>query len=174
MASSLSRFCSEMAFKTPHAAKISTMTPCAAQARRRACGQVRGGAKKSARRNDHQDPRRSVQIANGIIFQRHYIQRQLGEAGHTLAAVEVAGCYAPGGRYPLPSSVIMTAVEASVSVGHQMEKGTLQTHLLASRQSHLIASNPINQIIQSQSTQPTEQQSISRSIDQSNHFPINQ
>lgn len=33
-------------------------------------------------------------------------------AGHSLAPVASAGCYAPGGRYPLPSSVIMTAVTA--------------------------------------------------------------
>ena len=38
-----------------------------------------------------------------------------GKAGHNVAAVEVAGCYAPGGRYPLPSSVIMTAVTARVA-----------------------------------------------------------
>jgi histidinol dehydrogenase len=35
-----------------------------------------------------------------------------GEAGHHVAPVKVAGCYAPGGRYPLPSSVLMTAVTA--------------------------------------------------------------
>ncbi len=35
-----------------------------------------------------------------------------GTAGHTIAAVARAGCYAPGGRYPLPSSVLMTAVTA--------------------------------------------------------------
>lgn len=35
-----------------------------------------------------------------------------GQAGHTVAAVERAGCYAPGGRFPLPSSVLMTAVTA--------------------------------------------------------------
>ena len=35
-----------------------------------------------------------------------------GEAGHTVAPVERAGCYAPGGRYALPSSVLMTAVTA--------------------------------------------------------------
>ncbi|MCU0232963.1 MAG: histidinol dehydrogenase [Thermoanaerobaculales bacterium] len=35
-----------------------------------------------------------------------------GEAGHQVAPVERAGCYAPGGRYPLPSSVLMTAVTA--------------------------------------------------------------
>ena len=35
-----------------------------------------------------------------------------GKAGHTVSACRAAGCYAPGGRYPLPSSVIMTAVTA--------------------------------------------------------------
>lgn len=35
-----------------------------------------------------------------------------GEAGHTVEPVEAAGCYAPGGRYPLPSTVLMTAVTA--------------------------------------------------------------
>lgn len=35
-----------------------------------------------------------------------------GMAGHTVAPVAVAGCYAPGGRYPLPSSALMTAVTA--------------------------------------------------------------
>jgi len=35
-----------------------------------------------------------------------------GSAGHTIAPMGVAGCYAPGGRYPLPSSVLMTAVTA--------------------------------------------------------------
>lgn len=38
-----------------------------------------------------------------------------GEAGHTVVAVQTAGCYAPGGRYPLPSSVLMTAVTARVA-----------------------------------------------------------
>jgi len=35
-----------------------------------------------------------------------------GRAGHTVAPCQTAGCYAPGGRYPLPSSVVMTAVTA--------------------------------------------------------------
>jgi phosphoribosyl-ATP pyrophosphohydrolase/phosphoribosyl-AMP cyclohydrolase/histidinol dehydrogenase len=35
-----------------------------------------------------------------------------GRAGHWIAPVERAGCYAPGGRYPLPSSVLMTVVAA--------------------------------------------------------------
>lgn len=35
-----------------------------------------------------------------------------GVMGHRVAPVERAGCYAPGGRYPLPSSVLMTACTA--------------------------------------------------------------
>lgn len=35
-----------------------------------------------------------------------------GKAGHTVSACRAAGCYAPGGRYPLPSSVLMTAITA--------------------------------------------------------------
>lgn len=35
-----------------------------------------------------------------------------GFAGHDVSPMEVAGCYAPGGRFPLPSSVLMTAVTA--------------------------------------------------------------
>lgn len=38
-----------------------------------------------------------------------------GAAGHTVAPVENAGCYAPGGRYPLPSSIIMTVTTARVA-----------------------------------------------------------
>lgn len=35
-----------------------------------------------------------------------------GAAGHRVEPVERVGCYAPGGRHPLPSSVLMTAVTA--------------------------------------------------------------
>jgi phosphoribosyl-ATP pyrophosphohydrolase/phosphoribosyl-AMP cyclohydrolase/histidinol dehydrogenase len=35
-----------------------------------------------------------------------------GKAGQVIAPVQRAGCYAPGGRFPLPSSVLMTAVTA--------------------------------------------------------------
>ena len=38
-----------------------------------------------------------------------------GRAGWRFAPVERAGCYAPGGRYPLPSSVLMTVVTACVA-----------------------------------------------------------
>lgn len=35
-----------------------------------------------------------------------------GTAGHTVVPVDTAGCYAPAGRYPLPSSIMMTACTA--------------------------------------------------------------
>ncbi len=38
-----------------------------------------------------------------------------GRAGDEIVPVSVAGCYAPGGRFPLPSSVLMTAVTARVA-----------------------------------------------------------
>ena len=38
-----------------------------------------------------------------------------GMAGQVISPVECAGCYAPGGRFPLPSSVLMTAVTARVA-----------------------------------------------------------
>lgn len=38
-----------------------------------------------------------------------------GRAGHRLAPIDTAGCYAPGGRHPLPSTVLMTALTARVA-----------------------------------------------------------
>jgi histidinol dehydrogenase len=38
-----------------------------------------------------------------------------GRAGHAWIPVERAGCYAPGGRFPLPSTVLMTAIPARVA-----------------------------------------------------------
>ena len=38
-----------------------------------------------------------------------------GTAGHVAVPVESAGCYVPGGRYPLPSSALMTAIPARVA-----------------------------------------------------------
>ena len=35
-----------------------------------------------------------------------------GQAGHIVEPMDVAGCYAPGGRFPLPSSVLMTVIAA--------------------------------------------------------------
>lgn len=38
-----------------------------------------------------------------------------GRSGHSITPVASVGCYAPGGRYPLPSSVLMTATAARVA-----------------------------------------------------------
>ncbi len=38
-----------------------------------------------------------------------------GTAGQDIAPVDRAGCYAPGGRFPLPSSVLMTVVTAKAA-----------------------------------------------------------
>ena len=38
-----------------------------------------------------------------------------GKAGHDVVPIASAGCYAPGGRFPLPSSVLMTAIPARVA-----------------------------------------------------------
>lgn len=38
-----------------------------------------------------------------------------GRAGHRIVPVETVGCYAPGGRFPLPSSVLMTAIPPRVA-----------------------------------------------------------
>lgn len=38
-----------------------------------------------------------------------------GRAGHDLVPIERVGCYAPGGRFPLPSSVLMTVIPARVA-----------------------------------------------------------
>lgn len=37
------------------------------------------------------------------------------QAGHDLLPMDTAGCYVPGGRFPLPSSVLMTAIPATVA-----------------------------------------------------------
>jgi histidinol dehydrogenase len=38
-----------------------------------------------------------------------------GRAGHSVIPVDRAGCYAPAGRFPLPSTLLMTAVTARVA-----------------------------------------------------------
>ena len=38
-----------------------------------------------------------------------------GRAGHSIEPIERVGCYAPGGRFPLPSSALMTAIPARVA-----------------------------------------------------------
>jgi phosphoribosyl-ATP pyrophosphohydrolase/phosphoribosyl-AMP cyclohydrolase/histidinol dehydrogenase len=53
-----------------------------------------------------------------------------GVAEHRIAPVERAGCYAPGGRYPLPSSVLMTAVTARVAGVRDVWVASPKPHLL--------------------------------------------
>ena len=43
------------------------------------------------------------------------LQIEGGHVAHRWLPLEFAGCYAPGGRYPLPSSVLMTALTARVA-----------------------------------------------------------
>ena len=43
-----------------------------------------------------------------------------GRGGHWIAPVERAGCYAPGGRFPLPSSALMTAMTARAAGVNQI------------------------------------------------------
>jgi histidinol dehydrogenase len=64
--------------------------------------------------------RTADRIRRFATAQRHCLQELTcaipgGSAGHTIAPVEVAGCYAPGGRFPLPSSVLMTVIPARVA-----------------------------------------------------------
>ena len=40
---------------------------------------------------------------------------QAGKAGHNIIPVKTAGCYAPGGRFPLPSSVMMSVIPARIA-----------------------------------------------------------
>lgn len=64
--------------------------------------------------------RTAARIHRFAEAQRHALEPMAvpidgGRAGHLVAPVERAGCYAPGGGYPLPSSVLMTAVTARVA-----------------------------------------------------------
>lgn len=46
------------------------------------------------------------------VFQDQAVTIEGGQAGWRFTPVKRAGCYAPGGRFPLPSSVLMTVVTA--------------------------------------------------------------
>ena len=64
--------------------------------------------------------RTAARIRHFATEQRNSIQDMRtdivgGHGGHWVSAVDIAGCYAPGGRYPLPSSVLMTAITARVA-----------------------------------------------------------
>jgi phosphoribosyl-ATP pyrophosphohydrolase/phosphoribosyl-AMP cyclohydrolase/histidinol dehydrogenase len=69
-----------------------------------------------------------------------------GRAGHTFIPVARAGCYAPGGRFPLPSSAIMTACAAKAAgvgsiwcAGPKPERATLAAAALSGAEGFLAA-----------------------------------
>lgn len=55
---------------------------------------------------------RAFALAQRACLQDLRVTVPSGLAGHHVLPLERAGCYAPGGRFPLPSSVLMTAVTA--------------------------------------------------------------
>ena len=84
----------------------------------------RRSLEKALRTLDRADQERLERVADRIRAfaeaQRGAIRDVLvpipgGFAGHRVTPVMRAGCYAPGGRYPLPSSVLMTAITARVA-----------------------------------------------------------
>lgn len=58
---------------------------------------------------------RRFAIAQRTAVSNMEIEVPGGRAGHRIQAYQRAGCYAPGGRYPLPSSVLMTAIPANAA-----------------------------------------------------------
>jgi len=69
-----------------------------------------------------------------------------GRAGHTFLPVGRAGCYAPGGRFPLPSSAIMTACAAKAAgvrsiwcAGPRPSRATLAAAALSGAEGFLAA-----------------------------------
>lgn len=69
-----------------------------------------------------------------------------GRAGHSFIPVGRAGCYAPGGRFPLPSSALMTACTARAAgvgsvwcLGPKPTKATLAAAALAGAEGFLAA-----------------------------------
>ena len=76
------------------------------------------------------DARRVLEQASERIYAFAQAQRNAiqdldisvpgGRGGHWIAPVERAGCYAPGGRFPLPSSALMTAMTARAAGVNQI------------------------------------------------------
>jgi len=69
-----------------------------------------------------------------------------GKAGHAFLPVDRAGCYAPGGRFPLPSSAIMTACAAKAAgvksiwcAGPRPSRATLAAACLSGAEGFLAA-----------------------------------
>lgn len=60
-----------------------------------------------------------------------------GKAGHTVSPCKAAGCYAPGGRYPLPSSVVMTVATARAAGCEKVILATPRPALITMAAAHI-------------------------------------
>lgn len=58
---------------------------------------------------------RAFALAQRAMFRSIEIEIPGGRCGHDIVPIRRAACYAPGGRSPLPSSVLMTAIPARVA-----------------------------------------------------------
>lgn len=118
----------------PRVAKIVSKVRDGGSAALRECAQrwdrLPKGAPMLRQRHELDDALASLPTADRLVLERtagrirEFAEAQLasvapvrarvagGWAGDALTPVRVAGCYAPGGRFPLPSSVLMTAVTA--------------------------------------------------------------
>lgn len=81
-------------------AALESLPDASRNALERCAGRIRAFA--NAQRACLTDLDREVLAAGGVA----------GRAGHRFIPVTRAGCYAPGGRFPLPSSVLMTVIAA--------------------------------------------------------------
>ena len=80
-------------------------------ARRGAPGAARGPARRSRRR-----PRHIRRVAGGRCRAAGRSSRCAGvRIAQRVTPLDRVGCYVPGGRYPLPSSLLMTAIPARVA-----------------------------------------------------------
>lgn len=66
-----------------------------------------------------------------------------GIAGHTIEPVERVGCYAPAGRFPLPSTVLMTAVTAKVAGCKDITLATPDPSDLMLAAAHVVGCNRV-------------------------------
>lgn len=58
---------------------------------------------------------RAFALAQRAMFRSIEIEIPGGRCGHDIVPIRRAACYAPGGRAPLPSSILMTAIPARVA-----------------------------------------------------------
>lgn len=66
-----------------------------------------------------------------------------GSAGHRLVPVRTVGAYAPGGRHPLPSSVLMTAIPARVAGVDRIIVASPRPHLTTLAAAHVAGADQL-------------------------------